>query len=80
MLSYFNFNHNQQSSSDIIGSYWIGPVAGFFYILNEILIFIDLTKTYYLVMKDKGTYSSIFIGNFCSWVTSIQKYVLLLGI
>lgn len=79
MLSYFYFNHNQQSSSDIIGSYWIGPVAGFFfYILNEILIFIDLTKTYYLVMKDKGTYSSIFIGNFCSWV--IQKYVLLLGI
>lgn len=30
MLSYFNFNHNQQSSSDIIGSYWIGPVAVFF--------------------------------------------------
>lgn len=31
MLSYFNFNHNQQSSSDIIGSYWIGPVAVFLY-------------------------------------------------
>lgn len=40
----------------------------FFYILNEILIFIDLIKIYYLVMKDKGMYFFIFIGNFCFWV------------